>query len=413
MHILDVSPRTVFPPRDGAMFRIYHLLRYLSQDHAVRQFSQASLGQFRHRPFDREVQINSSYYEFRYTHPVPAAAVEFFGRVHASGVGLRFARPALLQRWFDWADVTLVEQPWQFRYCRLRNPNGLLVLAAHNFEALTSASNAQAAGTSPVFSFWYRYSLASEMRATKDADLILAVSPEDRQNFVDRYGVNPGRVVVIPNGADTEHFVPVEPEQKRHLKLALRLPDRPTIVFMASKPSPPHAAAFDWIRRISAIMREYTFVVVGGVVPNAEIRGNLVTTGVVEDPCPYLQAADIALCPIQYGGGTKIKVLECLAVGLPMVAFSEAIHGTALRAEEHVLVSVESETEILAALRRLVKDPMYARRLGVAGRALVVERYDWRISGQKLECALLELVENRRRAGVTLSPDSSRLARWH
>ena len=119
------------------------------------------------------------------------------------------------------------------------------------------------------------------------------------------------------------------------------------------------------------------------------------TTGVVEDPCPYLQAADIALCPIQYGGGTKIKVLECLAVGLPMVAFSEAIHGTVLRAEEHVLVSVESETAILAALRRLINDPTYARRLGEAGRALVIERYDWRSSGQKLEWALRNLVEHR------------------
>jgi glycosyltransferase involved in cell wall biosynthesis len=400
MHILDVSPRTVFPPRDGAMFRIYHLLHYLSQNHTVRQFSQARLDQFWRHPFDREVQINSSYYEFRYTHPVPAAAVEFFGRVHASGLGLRFARPALLQRWFGWADVTLVEQPWQFRYCRLRNPNGLMVLAAHNFEALTSASNAHAAGISPVFSFWYRYSLAAEMRAAKDADLILAVSPEDRQNFVDRYGVGPDRVVVIPNGADTERLVPVEPEQRHHLKLALRLPDRPTIVFMASKPSPPHAAALDWIRRISAVMCEYTFLVVGGAVPKAEVRGNLVTTGVVEDPCPYLQAADIALCPVQYGGGTKIKVLECLAVGLPMVAFSEAIHGTALRAEEHVLVSVESETAILAALRRLINDPTYARRLGEAGRALVIEQYDWRSSGQKLEWALRKLVENRQRVGV-------------
>ena len=153
MHILDVSPRTVFPPCDGAMFRIYHLLHYLSRNHTVRQFSQARLGQFWRHPFDRAVQINSSYYEFRYTHPVPAAAVEFFGRVHASGLGLRFARPARLQRWFDWADVTLVEQPWQFRYCRLRNPNGLMVLAAHNFEALTSASKPRPPG--------YRQSLVS------------------------------------------------------------------------------------------------------------------------------------------------------------------------------------------------------------------------------------------------------------
>jgi glycosyltransferase involved in cell wall biosynthesis len=82
-----------------------------------------------------------------------------------------------------------------------------------------------------------------------------------------------------------------------------------------------------------------------------------------------------------------------------MVAFSEAIHGTALRAEEHVLVTVENEAAIIAALRRLVDDPLNARRLGARGRAFVVERYDWKISGRMLERALMELVENRRRVG--------------
>jgi glycosyltransferase involved in cell wall biosynthesis len=277
-----------------------------------------------------------------------------------------------------------------------------MVLASHNLEAVTSASNAEAAGVSPAFSFWYRYSVAAEQRATKDADLILAVSPEDRQGFIDTYGVHPDRVVVIPNGADTERFVPVEPEQKQLLKRELRLPDRPIVVFLASKPSPPHAAALDWVRRLSAAVRHCTFLVVGGVVSRAEVRENVVTTGVVEDPCPYLQASDIALCPVQFGGGTKIKVLECLAVGLPMVAFGEAIHGTGLRAEEHVLISTESEPAVLAALRRLFDDPVNARRLGARGRAFVVERYDWKISGEKLEYALLKLVENRRRVGMAV-----------
>jgi hypothetical protein len=95
---IDVSPRIVFPPRDGAMFRIYHLLRYLSRNHTVRQFAQASMENFWRRSFERAVRISSSYHEFRYTHLAPAAAVHFFRRVHASGAGLRIARPARLQR---------------------------------------------------------------------------------------------------------------------------------------------------------------------------------------------------------------------------------------------------------------------------------------------------------------------------
>jgi len=54
-------------------------------------------------------------------------------------------------------------------------------------------------------------------------------------------------------------------------------------------------------------------------------------------------------------------------------------------------------------LSRLIDDPVNARRLGARGRALVVAKYDWKISGRMLERALMELVENRRRAGVAFS----------
>ena len=144
MRILDVSPRTVFPPRDGAMVRTHHLLRSLSRHHTVRLFSQPRLSEFWGTSYPREIECSGAYPEYRYTNPLSGALIQALRRPHASGLALRLTRPTILQKWFEWADVILVEQPWQYAYCRQRHPDGLLVMAAHNFEKATSASNAPA-----------------------------------------------------------------------------------------------------------------------------------------------------------------------------------------------------------------------------------------------------------------------------
>jgi len=122
MRILDVSPRTVYPPENGSSVRIYHLLRHLSRRHEIRQFSQPRLAQFWNKPFAREVWVTPSYQEHRYTHPLPSLASEFCHRLWISqpvliGAAMSVADPRRLREWLSWADLVLVEFPWQFAYC--------------------------------------------------------------------------------------------------------------------------------------------------------------------------------------------------------------------------------------------------------------------------------------------------------
>ena len=88
---------------------------------------------------------------------------------------------------------------------------------------------------------------------------------------------------------------------------------------------------------------------------------------------------------------------------IPVVAFAEAINGTTLRGDEHLLLTIKNEAAVLAALRRLIGDPVQARQLGDRGRKLVVEEYDWNSSGRKLEHALVHLVRNRSCVRTSLS----------
>ena len=120
-----------------------------------------------------------------------------------------------------------------------------------------------------------------------------------------------------------------------------------------------------------------SFVVVGGISARPYRERNIIATGRVPDHRPYLQAADIALSPIEHGGGTKLKVFDGLAAGLPNVVFEETIRGTELRDGEHVVVAEKTELALDSVVRQLLSDPSRADALASAGRRFVVEKHDW------------------------------------
>jgi glycosyltransferase involved in cell wall biosynthesis len=316
-----------------------------------------------------------------------------------SGACLTVTRPARLREWLRWADVVLVEFPWQFAYCRRAAPALPVVLASHNVEVVTRTSNARAAGIATERSALLGLVRRLERHAVARADLILVVSEDDRLDYITRYGAQPSQVVTVPNGADTEGLTPIEPEAKRELRAKLGLPDRRTVVYMAATPKIPDVEGLKWVRRVATEQPDLTFLIVGGISAQPYVYGNVIATGVVRDHRPYLQAADISLCPIEHGGGTKLKVLDGLAAGLGTVTFAEAIHGTALRHGEHVLVTEKSQRALGHAVRRLADEPGVADALGAAGRRFVSDHHDWKAIARQLESVLSDFVAHVRQRG--------------
>ena len=209
-------------------------------------------------------------------------------------------------------------------------PDVPVVLATHNVEAAKFAGYAEAAGAPATSRIWLRRIEELERRAVQRADLVLAVSDADRSELIRLYDLDPSRVVEIRNGADTTRYSPAAPATKRAARRALGLPERPTVLFAASD-VPPNRAGLAWVERLARRAGHMTFLVTGTVA--APSRNGIVATGLVEDFGLALAAADYALCPIEFGGGTKIKLLEGLAAGLPTVAFAESLHGLALDGE--------------------------------------------------------------------------------
>ena len=114
----------------------------------------------------------------------------------------------------------------------------------------------------------------------------------------------------------------------------------------------------------------------------------MICTGFVDDVRPYFDAADVALCPIEHGAGTKIKLLEYMASGLPTVVFPSAMHGLAARDGVEVVVAEPSVRRLRTAIERLADDTALALRIGRAARELAVERYDWARIARRLDDAL-------------------------
>ena len=393
MRILNVSPRVTYPPTSGGRIRVYNLLTRLAVRHEIRQFSQTRTRDVRRPNFAGEAVLVPGYREFRYRHWFGTTLNEAmentgFGMAPLCGYTLGWSRPALLAEWVEWADVVVVEFPWQYAYCRSLVRGKPLVLGTHNVQIEKLES-----GGSVLTSGWRAWIAALERHAVLDADLILAVSERDRQGFVRRYGADAEKIVVVPNGADTRRYFPADEVERADLRRRLGLPAGPLIIFPAPHRQSPILEGMKWVRRVSRQIRECTFLITGAVEGNqAKREGNLLFTGFVDDYPAHLRSADCLFCPIQIGGGTKLKLIEGAAAGLPIVALAESVRGTTFRAGEHLVVAEDNTGAMAEALRTLLADREKSRRIGLAAREHVLGEYDWDLIADVMEGALARVV---------------------
>jgi glycosyltransferase involved in cell wall biosynthesis len=117
-------------------------------------------------------------------------------------------------------------------------------------------------------------------------------------------------------------------------------------------------------------------------------------TGYLDDVRPAVARAWAEVVPLRKGGGTRLKVLEALALGTPVVSTSKGVEGLELEDERHVLVADTAEA-FAAATERLLGQPELRASLAAAGRQAVRERYDWRTIGARLNDLVYEVARHK------------------
>jgi sugar transferase (PEP-CTERM/EpsH1 system associated) len=126
-----------------------------------------------------------------------------------------------------------------------------------------------------------------------------------------------------------------------------------------------------------------------GADPSAEMRrlGDLpgvTVTGSVSDVRPYIRSSALMVAPLSIARGTQNKILEAMAMGVPVVTSSVAAGGVDAVAESHLLVA-DNAAEITRAILRIAENPDERQRLAVAGRQRVLSHHAWPRSMQRLD----------------------------
>ena len=227
-----------------------------------------------------------------------------------------------------------------------------------------------------------------ESRALREFDAHIVVSQKDAERL--RNLKSDARVFMIENGVDTSYYSDAQIEKAAGARRDT--PGKNRIVFVASMDY--HAnieGAVSFARevwpRLRARQPELVFTIVGRD-PSPEIRALALTpgievTGTVDDVRPFYRNAVAAIVPLNVGGGSRLKILEAMAAGVPVVSTTLGAEGLAVRHGENILIA-DSTEQLVEAIAGVVEDGAQRTRLGAAGRTLVSSRYDWSRLGASL-----------------------------
>ncbi|MCX5801420.1 MAG: glycosyltransferase [Candidatus Eisenbacteria bacterium] len=232
----------------------------------------------------------------------------------------------------------------------------------------------------------WRKMLRFEEKVCRRFDHVGAVSEDDRYKFKTSYGCE--SVTVIPNGIDVHYYDSVKPD------LASK-----SLVFSASFDAfvNQDAVAYFMESIFPRVLEKdpgvtTTFL---GKDPPPFLRRlageRAVFTGTVEDVRPHLSRSTLCIVPVRIAGGSRIKILEAMAAGLPVVSTPEGAEGLEVVPGEHILIA-RSEEEFAGYVIRLLNDKSLAQSLSAKARKLVEERYDWDKIAPLLEQAWRETV---------------------
>jgi glycosyltransferase involved in cell wall biosynthesis len=229
-------------------------------------------------------------------------------------------------------------------------------------------------------------------------DLWAVPSPVDRQALVAHLA--PGaRVVVVPNGVDLEQnpFAPdpTPPPRLAYCGALSYAPNRDAVLYFSHRIWP----------RVRERVLEAQFMVTGdaaGAPASLRRVAGLTLTGHLPEVRSLLVGCRAAVVPLRLGVGTRLKIMEAMAVGTPVVSTSVGAEGLEVTDGENILIA-DDAARFADKVVQLLLSPTLRAHISRGGRALVEERYAWEVIGRTLRAAVAELA-----AGPAAAADGGR-----
>lgn len=395
MRILWLGHNLAYPPKGGPLQRNYNLLREAAKQHEVHAllFDQ---------PASRPPNVK------------PQDCVEALLKFCASVDWVPLPQDSLgLGRYWRALTALLTGEPYEFRWLRSADmvsrlkhlterihfdvvhadtlglapyvplvPQAGTVLNHHDIESALVRRRAASADSLIWRKFWSQeaaHLLAAERRWCPSFDVNVVVSDDEGELLKPSCGQS--RICVVPNGVDVSYFTPRPDPGGSRLLFCGRLDQ------MANKGAITYFFKSIW-PELSGRVKSLEIDVVGKNPPGwlmdlSQQDPRVHVPGFVDDIRPYFKKATVFVCPITDGGGTRLKILDALAMGMPVVSTTFAASGLALVHNKHLLLADTSQSFIQAVLQ-LLGDDALRKTLSLAGREVITSMYSWEVIGHSL-----------------------------
>ncbi len=397
MNIFLLSSWFPSPPDNGSKIRAYHLLRALAQQHDVTLTSFAR--------DDESVDVTSAQSFCRVVAVVPRKSFRPMGlrallgfvsskpRSVIDTYSPEMARQAKKQLQENHFDVTVALQPGAGIYAA--EYSGIKVLDEFEISVIRDGYRRAASGFGKL-----RYGLTwlkarnyarSVLRQFSACTVVSAQELDNLKSIAPEYQ----NAHIIPNGVDVESMQP-----------GLATPRPNTMIFNgaltygANNDAMQYFLADIW-GHIKAAEPGASLQITGksngvdlGKLPSSE---GVHLTGYLPDIRPAVAGAWACIVPLRIGGGTRLKILEAMALGTPVISTTKGAEGLEVTPEANILIA-DDPKEFAAQTLRLLRSPELRAQLSRNGRGLVEEKYSWRMIGDKFN-QLVESVASRRSEG--------------
>ena len=266
--------------------------------------------------------------------------------------------------------------------------NTRVVLDHHNIEHRIPKRLAETPDTNPLLRWYWGREWPKlrdwELNACRRCDRVLVVSDEDRDGLIALSPDLAGRLDVVPIGVDTEYFAPAQPW--RH--------GSRTLLSIGTMFWPPNVDSMLYFCAdvLPKIKKRVPVVKVNivGARPTEAIRAlgmqdppTITVTGSVPDVRPYGDDCGAFIVPLRAGSGMRVKILNALAMGLPVVSTSVGAEGIEVTNGENILLA-DGADAFAEAVVRVLSEPALAEKIARGGQRLMETRYAWERVGERL-----------------------------
>jgi len=394
LRILWILPYLPWPTTSGGKLRQYHLLRCLAaRGHRITLLVQSKV------PLDvaTQAQLEPLLEDLIVLQRRPLRSprtmlagllspAPLLASVNGHAPAFSSALQQLLQQ--SW-DVVQLEHSYMYEPCRgplQQHARGFL-LSEHNVEStLAEVTYSRLPAVFRPLARLDRWRYQRWERQVVGAARKVVALTEDDAKVLAAYSQQP--IAVVVNGTDTEAFAEV-----------LADPASGRILFVGNFEYAPNIDAVEWLLdeimpAIWAAAPQTRLCLCGYALPTQWAERwpdtRIEWRGFVPSLQPVQAKSSLFLAALRDGGGSKLKVLEAMAAGVPVVATQQAVSGLDVQRGTHYLGGSDTAALVAAALQ-LLADPQLARATGEAGRDYVRAQHDWQRSADQLEAVYAEL----------------------